>query len=554
MKGIALVRVSTDSQDLKQQTDEVVKQMISDGYKKEDIILVEDKESGVKLSEEERQGLTKMKNHILNDPQVDSVYVYELSRLSRKPDVFYSIRKFLIDHKIQLVVIKPSMRLFDNKGNIDQNTMILFGIFSSMSEQEGYLRKERMSRGKRKCVKEGKWIGGYFPYGYKVDENNYIVINEPEAVVIRKIFNRYSQENISMRKLGMELLQSGELPTYDTYQDATSRVQSILSNEKYTGVTFGHLQMRYPPIIDRELFDKVTLLREKRKTEPKCLRKHIPLLQGIIRDGLTKRGLRMNSSIAMYQLYLEYPDGKGLQSSINLNVTDSVAWYLTVSYQSKMNPMVSQQIREDHQKTIKNLSKKIEVGKNTIEKLKEKEEKIQRRIISGKVSEQLGDKMLWEIFEKIEDLQVDIEKWEMERINTIAYCQMSEFYDDDVDKLIENLSSISDPQQKRLLVKQSIKSFDIYQIIPKKRYYMCEVTFMDNTTISFVINTYSKVVKYLDGNKMEYEYNSTIPREDMKQTYYKKKTDGNSSRSYNKPQPDKFFPHQRYPHTSKHTK
>ena len=172
MKGIALVRVSTDSQDLKQQTDEVVKQMISDGYKKEDIILVEDKESGVKLSEEERQGLTKMKNHILNDPQVDSVYVYELSRLSRKPDVFYSIRNFLIDHKIQLVVIKPSMRLFDNKGNIDQNTMILFGIFSSMSEQEGYLRKERMSRGKRKCVKEGKWIGGYFPYGYKVDENN----------------------------------------------------------------------------------------------------------------------------------------------------------------------------------------------------------------------------------------------------------------------------------------------------------------------------------------------------------------------------------------------
>ena len=162
--------------------------------------------------------------------------------------------------------------------------------------------------------------------------------------------------------------------------------------------------------------------------------------------------------------------------------------------------------------------------------------------------------MLWEIFEKIEDLQVDIEKWEMERINTIAYCQMSEFYDDDVDKLIENLSSISDPQQKRLLVKQSIKSFDIYQIIPKKRYYMCEVTFMDNTTVSFVINTYSKVVKYLDGNKMEYEYNSTIPREDMKQTYYKKKTDGNSSRSYNKPQPDKFFPHQRYPHTSKHTK
>lgn len=546
MKGIALIRVSTDSQDLKQQTDEVVKQMISDGYRQEDIILVEDKESGVKLSEEERQGLTKMKGYILSDPQVDSVYVYELSRLSRKPDVFYSIRNFLIDRKIQLVVIKPSMRLFDDKGNIDQNTMILFGIFSSMSEQEGYLRKERMSRGKRKCVKEGKWIGGYLPYGYKVDENNYIVINEPEAIVIRKIFNRYSQDNISMRKLGMELLQTGELPTYETYQDLTTRVQSILCNDKYTGVAFGKLQMRYPPIIDKELFDKVTLLREKRKTEPKCLRKHIPLLQGIIRDGLTKRGLTMNSSIAMYQIFLDYPDGNSLQSSINLNVTDSVAWYLTINYQSKMNPMVSQQIREDHQKTIKTLSKKIEVGKNQIEKLKEKEEKLQRRIISGKISEQLGDKMLEEMYEKITDLRLEIENWEIERINTIAYCQMVEYYDDDNDKLMENLSSITDPEQKKLLIRQSIKTFDIYQIIPKKRYYMCEVTFMDNTTISIVINTYSKVAKYLDGKNLEYEYNSTIPREDMKPTHYKKKTDGNSSRSYNTPQSDKFYPHKRY--------
>ena len=227
MKGIALVRVSTDSQDLKQQTEEVVKQMISDGYKVEDIITIEDKESGVRLSEEERQGLNKLKYHIQNDPQIESVYVYELSRLSRKPDVFYSIRNFLQERKIQLVVIKPSMRMFNDKGEVDQNTMILFGIFSAMSEQEGYLRKERMSRGKRKCVKEGKWIGGYFPYGYKIDENNVIVINEPEAVVIRKIFNRYSQEDISMRKLGIELLKSGELPKYDTYQDVTSRIQGL---------------------------------------------------------------------------------------------------------------------------------------------------------------------------------------------------------------------------------------------------------------------------------------------------------------------------------------
>ena len=32
MKGIALIRVSTDSQDLQQQSDVVVKRMMDDGY------------------------------------------------------------------------------------------------------------------------------------------------------------------------------------------------------------------------------------------------------------------------------------------------------------------------------------------------------------------------------------------------------------------------------------------------------------------------------------------------------------------------------------------
>ena len=100
-----------------------------------------------------------------------------------------------------------------------------------------------------------------------------------------------------MRKLGKEIVELGELPKYGSYQDVTSRIQGILCNEKYTGAPFGRLQIKYPPIIDKELFDKVTKLREQRKTGPKSLRKYVPLLQGIIRDGLTKRGLIPNSSI-----------------------------------------------------------------------------------------------------------------------------------------------------------------------------------------------------------------------------------------------------------------
>lgn len=540
MKGIALIRVSTESQDLKQQRDVVYEEMIKDGYTEENIIPIEDIESGVRLSEEERQGLNKMKFYIETDKEINSVYVYELSRLSRKPDVFYSIRNYLIERKIQLVVIKPSMKLFDSKGNIDQNTMILFGIFSSMSEQEGYIRKERMSRGRKKSVKEGKWVGGKLPFGYKVGDNNHIVINEEEAIIVRKIFKMYSMSDTSMRKLGIELVQTGEL-TGETYQDVNAKIHRILRNEKYTGIHFGPLNMRYPPIIEKDLFEQIGRLIEERKTQPKSIKKHVSLLQGIIRDGLTKRGLIANSSTAMYQIFLQYPNGESLLSSINLNVTDSVAWYLTMKYKSQISKSNSSKILDDTSNSIKELSKKIEVGKKNLKKLLSREEFIQRRIGYGKVREEIGDKMINEIQRDYLELQMDIEHWEMEKINLISYSQIVEMIDDN--SVLENLSSITDPNVKKKYIRETIKSFDIYQIIKRKRYYMCVVTFSNDSTISFVINTYSKVVKYLDGEKMEYEYIRSILRENMKKEHYKRKTDDSTnSRSYNKPQLDRFYP------------
>ena len=101
-KAIGLIRVSTVSQDLTQQTEAVKEEMKRDGYKPSNIILIEDKESAVTLSEEERQGIIKMKQYIESDPSIDAVYVFELSRLSRRPEVLYSVRDYLLEKKINL--------------------------------------------------------------------------------------------------------------------------------------------------------------------------------------------------------------------------------------------------------------------------------------------------------------------------------------------------------------------------------------------------------------------------------------------------------------------
>ena len=46
MKAILLIRVSTYSQDLLQQRNEVIKEALKDGYKEENLIIIEDKEKG----------------------------------------------------------------------------------------------------------------------------------------------------------------------------------------------------------------------------------------------------------------------------------------------------------------------------------------------------------------------------------------------------------------------------------------------------------------------------------------------------------------------------
>ena len=108
-KCIILSRVSTLIQDLVQQTEAVRKQAMADGY--EDIVVIEDKESAVKLDEESRLGLTRLKNMILSDPTIKCVYAYELSRIGRRPEVNYNIRNFLQEHRVQLIILSPYMKV-----------------------------------------------------------------------------------------------------------------------------------------------------------------------------------------------------------------------------------------------------------------------------------------------------------------------------------------------------------------------------------------------------------------------------------------------------------
>ena len=79
---IILLRVSTVQQDYEQQKNDLVAWSKHLGY--EDYILIEDKESAVKLKEEERLGLNKLKEIISNDSSYTFITNYNIHLNYRK--------------------------------------------------------------------------------------------------------------------------------------------------------------------------------------------------------------------------------------------------------------------------------------------------------------------------------------------------------------------------------------------------------------------------------------------------------------------------------------
>lgn len=143
---ICFCRVSTQQQDLIQQTNSIISEADRMGYDKDHQIIIEYKESGIQLSSNERAGIDKLKYTIQNNPNIDCVICWELSRIARRADVIYEIRDFFLNNKIQWVVMTPYMRLLESDGKMSQTSSIMLGLFTSLAESEMAIKESNVNK------------------------------------------------------------------------------------------------------------------------------------------------------------------------------------------------------------------------------------------------------------------------------------------------------------------------------------------------------------------------------------------------------------------------
>ena len=385
-KVIVLSRVSTEGQDLTQQTDEVLREVHKDGYTDSNIIIIEDKESAIKLSEEERHGLNMMKDHINNNPNIKCVYIYELSRLSRRQLVLFSIRDFLVERKIQLICLKPYFRLLEVNGEMSQTGSLMFSLFSSLSESEMMLKQERMMRGRRRNKELGKSVGGRPPFGYDVDKNKRYVIDPKNSLIISRIFNDYGYNNKSMRGIAIELKEEGYFSNPSL--NATHQyIQRILNNPIYKG------EFPYPPIITAELFSVVQQNISRYNTNKITRKKEPFLLKGLVCDAKTGYILSINGAIDTY--FSKHHSGVAIRK----NNIDPVVWeHSKIMYERYVmnKDKLLTLIKSQYQTT----AKKISVVDQEIKDIGIKLERVEESYILGRISKKKAEQLRTRLLEE----------------------------------------------------------------------------------------------------------------------------------------------------------
>ena len=199
-------------------------------------------------------------------------------------------------------------------GRLTLNVLLSFAQFER--EVTGERIRDKIAASKQK----GLWMGGVVPLGYRVQDRK-LVVDEAEARIVRKIFERYLVLG-SLAALQRELREEGILTRERRLASgriigavglANGALSHILKNRHYLG-ELNHRGRSWPaehaPIIDQPLFDAVQAkLAENLNRRITRKSKSGGLLKGKIFDD---RGNPMSPSFAVkkgvrYRYYVSAP-------------------------------------------------------------------------------------------------------------------------------------------------------------------------------------------------------------------------------------------------------
>jgi len=219
------------------------------------------------------------------------VVVYKIDRLSRSLADFTRLVEFLKQHGVAMVSVTQQFNTNTSSGVLFMNLLMTFASYEREVIAERIRDKVAASK------KRGMYMGGTPPLGYDVNrEKKKLVVNDEEAVLVRRIFQRYlvvRSATALIKELNGQGLRTKSWTTKKGEKRKgvpwnKSHIYRLLNNPIYIG-RVRHKDQTHPgehrAIIENSLWDEV---QKAMKTEGRqgSLRSPTPaLLKGLIRCG-----------------------------------------------------------------------------------------------------------------------------------------------------------------------------------------------------------------------------------------------------------------------------
>lgn len=397
-KAIILARVSTEQQSLDSQLDRLVEEARRYGYSDKDVVIIKGKESGLKQNIEERETLLELHRHIETE-QYDMVFIWEVSRLSRQPSILHGEVDYLVSHNVNLHCITPQFTLLKDDGTIDATAELVLSIFATMAKEEARMTKARMTRGRKEKMMENKYIGGSVLFGYKVEKGtDKIIIDEQDKNTVIEIFERYLN-NESIRSIAIDLMDRGLL-RYSGYETARCMIADMIKKPEYTGERTTNYQ--YPAIISKQMFDAA----QKRKKKIRTNNTNIYYCKGLIHWKLNGHILAPMVSQMSYGTH----DGflKTELMLVNMNLMDSLVYYTVIKHRDKMKGSVRKKTLLELTNRMERNNQKSQKITEDIDEINDIIDRINERIVKGKITEKKGDMMIDNEHRRFEKLTTEL--------------------------------------------------------------------------------------------------------------------------------------------------
>ena len=253
---------------------------------------------------------------------VSYVLVFKLSRFGRNAADVLATLQVMQDFGVNLICVDDGIDSSKDAGKL------MISVLSAVAEIERENIRVQTMEGRMQKAREGKWNGGFAPYGYSLIDGK-LEVNEEEAVAIRMMFDQYVNTDLGANGIAKYLenhgihkiaRQNGKNPLFDA-----ALIRRIIQNPVYSGkISYGRRRTEkvhgtrneyrqvkkddyllvdglHEALVSEEVWEqaqvKVAVQAKKYEKVNRDKREKIHLLSGILKCPVCGAGMYGNKSI-----------------------------------------------------------------------------------------------------------------------------------------------------------------------------------------------------------------------------------------------------------------